>query len=261
MTQPPTGSWTSASSGTRPRSSTTAVKSGRRANRQATFFSFIDTSGDGEKALTLAYGDVRQAFRAFLAGIGPDRPFVLAGHSQGTRHAARLLTEEIEPGGLLPRMVAAYLVGFSIGAGDLGGVPVCERATQTGCAVGWNAMEGEGAGVFGGVDDLLCINPLSWQAGSAYAGHEHNLGAIGFPAWQPAADEDPSLTAPEPGAADAQCLGGQLAVLELRSDAFPSRMGGNSMHPYDYSLFHMNIRENARTRVQAYLTGSGFQGP
>jgi hypothetical protein len=39
-------------------------------------------------------------------------------------------------------------------------------------------------------------------------------------------------------------------------------MGGNSLHPYDYSLFHMNIRENARRRVQAYLTvmASGTAG-
>ncbi len=222
--------------------------------RQATFFSFIDTGGDGERALALAYEDVLEAFQAFLDGIGPGEPFILAGHSQGTRHAARLLREEIAPTMLLPRMVAAYLVGFSIGPGDLGGVPECDRATQTGCAVGWNAMDGEGRGVFGGVDDLLCTNPLSWRADTEYAGHALNLGAIGFPSWQPGADEDPALTAPEPGAADAQCLAGQLAVLDLRSDAFPSRMGGNSMHPYDYSLFHMNIRENAGVRVRAYLT-------
>lgn len=221
--------------------------------RQATFFSFIDTSGDGEKALSLAYGDVVQAFQAFVSGIGPQQPFILAGHSQGTRHATRLLAEEIAPTDLLDRMVAAYLVGFSIARSDLGEVPVCERATQTGCAVGWNAMEGEGAGVFGGVDDLLCVNPLSWREDGAYAGHDLNRGGIGFASWQPAPDEDASLTAPEPGIADAQCLGGQLAVLELRSEAFPSRMGGNSMHPYDYSLFHMNIRENAAARVRAYL--------
>ena len=222
--------------------------------RQATFFSFIDSSGDGEKALSLAYGDVVQAFEVFLLEIGPEQPFILAGHSQGTRHAARLLREEIAPTALLDRMVAAYLVGFSIARSDLAGVPVCERATQTGCAVGWNAMDGEGAGIFGGVADLLCVNPLSWRADGAYAGHELNRGGIGFPSWQPAPDEDPSLTTPEPGVADARCVEGQLAVLELRSEAFPSRMGGNSMHPYDYSLFHMNVRENAAARVQAYLS-------
>ncbi len=48
-------------------------------------------------------------------------------------------------------------------------------------------------------------------------------------------------------------LGGTLAVADLRSDAFPSRMPGGSMHVYDYSLFHMNIRENAATRVEAFL--------
>jgi hypothetical protein len=224
--------------------------------RQATFFSFIDTSGDGEKALSLAYGDVARAFDAFLAGLKPHQPFILAGHSQGTRHAARLLREEIGPTALLERMVAAYLVGFSISRGDIGGVPVCDRAVQTGCAVGWNAMDGEGAGVFGGIDDLLCTNPLSWRTDTEYAGHDLNRGAIGFASWRPAPDEDPALTVPEAGAADAQCVKGQLAVMELRSEAFPSRMGGNSLHPYDYSLFHMNIRENAGLRVRAFLASA-----
>jgi pimeloyl-ACP methyl ester carboxylesterase len=230
--------------------------------RQATFFSFIDTSGDGERALALAYDDVKAAFAVFLAELGPDQPFILAGHSQGTRHATALLRDTITGTELFDRMVAAYLIGFSISHDDLGSVPACENDVQIRCAVGWNAMDGEGAGVFGDTENLLCTNPLTWELGEAYAAHDLNLGAIGFPSWRPEPDEDPTLSRPVPGVADAQCYEGQLAVRALRSDAFPSRMGGNSLHPYDYSLFHMNIRENARRRVQAYLTvmASGTAG-
>ena len=57
----------------------------------------------------------------------------------------------------------------------------------------------------------------------------------------------------EPGAADAECQGGLLLIPELRSEAFPSRMPGNSMHVYDYSLFYLNIRKNATERVAAFL--------
>ena len=60
----------------------------------------------------------------------------------------------------------------------------------------------------------------------------------------------------EPGVADAQCKDGQLFVPELRSESFPQRMQGNSMHVYDYSLFHMNIRTNAAKRVAAFRTAS-----
>jgi len=221
--------------------------------RQATFFSFIDTSGNGERALALAYGDVERAFDAFLAQLAPGQPFILAGHSQGTRHSAQLLRERISGTALLDRLVAAYLVGFSIGYEDLGPVPACEDPAQTGCAIGWNAMDGEGSGAFGDTDNLLCTNPLTWRLGEDYAGHDLNVGAIGFASWQPVPDEDPALTEPVPGAADAQCYEGQLAVQELRSDDFPSRMAGNSLHPYDYSLFHMNIRDNVVLRVNSYL--------
>ena len=59
-------------------------------------------------------------------------------------HAARLLREEIANSDLLSQMVAAYLVGFSVTLDDLADVPPCASATQTHCALGWNAMDGEG---------------------------------------------------------------------------------------------------------------------
>ena len=38
-----------------------------------------------------AYGDVEAAFDTFLRRIGPERGFVLIGHSQGTFHLQRLI--------------------------------------------------------------------------------------------------------------------------------------------------------------------------
>ncbi len=226
--------------------------------RQATFFSFMDTSGNGEQALELAYGDVKAAFMAFLARLEPQQPFIVAGHSQGTRHATQLVREEITGTSLQPRLVAAYLVGFSVSHDHLGTLPACDGAQQFGCAVGWNAMDGEGSGAFGGTERLLCTNPLNWRDNGGYAAHELNTGAIGFLSYGQAEEgEDVTAMDLEVGIADAQCMSdGQLAVQELRSSAFPSRMLGNSMHVYDYSLFHMNIRENVATRIAAYLGAS-----
>ncbi len=225
--------------------------------RQATFFSFMDQSGNGNQALDLAYTDVAAAFEHFVSQLGPEQPFIVAGHSQGSRHAALLVADEISGKPISDRMVAAYLVGFSVTDNQIGSIPVCESAEQTGCALGWNVMDGEGAGAFGGNDGLICTNPLNWQADSSYAAHELNEGAIGFPSYGPAEDgEDVTAMVVEVGAADAQCMeDGQLAVLELRSQSFPSRMFGNSMHVYDYSLFHASIRENAAVRIGAYMTG------
>jgi pimeloyl-ACP methyl ester carboxylesterase len=225
--------------------------------RQATLFSFMDDTDNGEQALDLAYGDVVRAFEEFVVRLDVDQPFILAGHSQGTKHATRLLQEEIASTQLLSRMVAAYLVGFSVSHDQLGDVPACQSASQTGCAIGWNAMDGEGPGAFGDTDNLLCTNPLTWAVDTAHAGHDLNTGAIGYPTYGPAEEgEDITQMLVEVGIADAQCSNGQLAVMDLRSAAFPSRMVANSMHVYDYSLYHMNIRDNVAERIAAYNLSS-----
>ena len=62
------------------------------------------------------------------------------------------------------------------------------------------------------------------------------------------------ISATQANAADAQCgEDGQLVVGDLRTASFPERMLGNSMHVYDYSLFHLSIRKNAIDRVMAFL--------
>ncbi len=225
--------------------------------RQATIFSFLDETGSGEQALDLAYEDVRVAFQQFRQTVGPRRPFILAGHSQGTLHAARLLREEIALSLAKRRLVAAYLVGFSITEGDLGGVGMCLDATDTGCVVGWNSVDGDNDGLYPGETDLICTNPLSWHVGAGRAGHELNLGGIGYPDWFPTEGEDPTSMVVEPGVVDAVCSEGRLVIDEIRSDAFPHRMPGpgESTHAYDYGFFWRNIFENARDRVDAFVGG------
>ena len=67
--------------------------------RQATFGAFLTDRKEGRLALEAAYGDVLAAFDAFIAGIDPNRPIILAGHSQGALHLERILRER--PGQLL----------------------------------------------------------------------------------------------------------------------------------------------------------------
>lgn len=47
-----------------------------------TFMGYLEPTR-GPPAFDLAYSDVARAFEQFLAEIGPGKPFVLAGHSQG----------------------------------------------------------------------------------------------------------------------------------------------------------------------------------
>ena len=145
--------------------------------RQATLFSFQDLKGDGGRALDLAYQDIKSAFEYFLEAFNQDKPFIIAGHSQGSFHVDRLLREEIA-GTLLEKMlVAAYPVGFSIDGSN--GIPVCESAEQTNCQVSWNANTSD-AGIVLGQPGDICVNPISWTTGEQIVQPNENKGSISF---------------------------------------------------------------------------------
>jgi hypothetical protein len=60
--------------------------------------------GDGE----LAYGDVLDAFKHYIANANDGRGFILIGHSQGSAHLTRLIQQEVEQNpAIAERMVAA----------------------------------------------------------------------------------------------------------------------------------------------------------
>lgn len=103
-------------------------------------------AGISENADATAYGDVRAAFRSYLAR-DTRRGFILIGHSQGATLLKRLIAEEIETQpGLQDRMIAAHLLGSTVevpvGA-DVGGsfavTPACRHPDQTGCVVAYSS--------------------------------------------------------------------------------------------------------------------------
>lgn len=235
--------------------------------RQATLYSFMDDSGSGALALKLAYEDVERAFDHFIAHFNAGRPFIIAGHSQGSLHLRTLLERRITGTALRERMVAAYPVGFSIDrkamAVAVPDVPVCESADQIGCVVTWNAA-GPRVESFADPRGNICVNPLTWRADDSPAEHALNLGGVAYPgtfegriANASALPKDFLEAKPvlEKGVADARCIDGMLQISEIRSEHYKSRpMGRDNYHIYDYSLFHMNVRKNAEERVAKYLS-------
>jgi len=210
--------------------------------RQATLHSFLDNTGSGEKALGLAYEDVKSAFLYFLQNYSLGRPFIIASHSQGSRHADRLLREEIIDRGLLSQMIVAYLIGFSIDGAN--GAPVCEKYNQLNCQISWNSGTRDAVLKLAQSEDI-CVNPLSWKTGGDLVSSEQNLGSVTFA----------SEGGIELNVADAQCSEGSLFVSEVESERFSSNMpfGPGNYHMYDYSFYYMNIRENVQDRINEYL--------
>ncbi len=96
-----------------------------------------------ERALSLAYTDIESAFDYYMAHLNNGRPFILAGHSQGANLALWLLERRMSNPAYLKKMVAAYVIGWSVTTDDLAAYPhlrMCDYATQIGCIVSYNSQ-------------------------------------------------------------------------------------------------------------------------
>jgi hypothetical protein len=106
------------------------------------------TGGGSAEALQLAYRDVAEAWREYLAKHNDGRGFVLIGHSQGSRMLRALLRNEVDPDpNVRRRLVSAVLLGGNVTVrkgqttgGDFQNVPLCTRAGQVGCVFAWSTF-------------------------------------------------------------------------------------------------------------------------
>lgn len=233
--------------------------------RQANGTTFYRPTPDGDQALEVAYADVAGAFQEFLRRRGQERPFVLAGHSQGSVLAERLLRQVIADSGLRASLVAVYLPGGRVTAASLaeGAVPACEGPEHFACVVAFNAR---------GPDyrpnrfemarpdprPLLCTNPLTGRSDERDAPAQLNLGAVFLES------EDPS---PRPAFAGARCQGGTLIVEPIgaaprdgMSRILDWVIGPANHHPIEYQLFLMNLRRDVDQRHRAWREARAVQG-
>ena len=236
--------------------------------RQATFGAFFDTEGSGKKAIGLAYTDVLAAFDNFIAMRSHDRPFILAGHSQGSLHLLNLLKDRIAGTALQHRMIAAYIIGWPISIeADLGFFPdigACADAGETGCVISYQTFGQDGdpafpktymatsTGLTGAPRNgtqMLCTNPQNWLIGGEKTRADH-IGAMQLPA-DPAAP----LGAPILELTGSRCgPDGILYVSDPLGDYWQGyKMAGENYHVYDYHMFYMHIRQNAALRAQNWL--------
>lgn len=86
-----------------------------------------------------AYADVEEAWLSYLATENGGRPFVLIGHSQGSRHFRALIRRRIDhDAAVRGRMVSAIIPGANSHDGDFTNVPPCATGTDTGCVVSYS---------------------------------------------------------------------------------------------------------------------------
>ncbi|MDD5557287.1 MAG: DUF3089 domain-containing protein [bacterium] len=237
--------------------------------RQATLYAFLEReTRSGVEALDLAFSDVARAFDLYIAEYNRGRPFILAGHSQGSIHGLRLLQERIVGAPVRERLVAAYLVGMPVPR-EIPGIPPSRAATDTGGVIGWTSFTRDGdprfltrdmtiwfGGAYRKAEGLALVqvNPLSWELNGGEVPASANPGSLPF--YGPDGGPPPLV----PGVTGADASGHVLIVDRPAVPGFPG--AGPEMpilnadfgdyHMYEYVLFYESIRGNVVDRVKAF---------
>ena len=205
----------------------------------------------------IPYTDIKAALDYYFENCNNGRPFIIAGHSQGSAMVRYVLKHYFsEHPDYYKRMVAAYPIGFSITKADLVTYPYlkfAEGADDTGVIISYNS-EGpknveENANNKVVLPGAISINPLSWKRDETYASAEENLGSIVLNA--------------ETGEREIVDLGVDAQVNLARGvivtnttapvTDMPNYFGPASFHENDYSFFYNNLKDNVAVRVAAYM--------
>ena len=202
--------------------------------------------------------DAWAALDCYFENHNGGRPFILAGHSQGSILAKLVLkTYFKDRPELYERMVAAYLLGYSVTRQDLDEHPHLRFASgeaDTGVIVSWNRegpanIEAHAVNMVV-LDGSIAINPLNWRRDDAYAPASKNLGSLVM-------DMDAGVPEFSDIGADAQ-VNVERGVVVTNADAEEVEellilFGPQSFHTGDYAFYYMNIRDNVAKRIAAYL--------
>jgi len=134
------------------------------------------SGGDGE----LAYADVRDAWKDYLARDNKGRGVVLVGHSQGSNVLLRLIKEEIDGKPVQKQLVSALILGMNTPVDPAkdayGSLPLCRQAGQIGCVISYVSFRADvpppaTSKFFGKVAEpgmkAACVNPAALAGGSA----------------------------------------------------------------------------------------------
>ncbi len=222
----------------------------------------------------LPYQDILAAWTHYLAHDNHGRGFVLIGHSQGAHILTRLIAEQIDGKPVQRRLVSAIILGGEIGVPDggiVGGsfrhVPVCGRADESGCVIGYStylAVSPPGDDARFGVDPApgqvdVCVDP------AALLGHEHLSPA--FPAVGRLADIFGTTFIENPGLLRAACTrtrghnylavsAGDGDIVVARLSELAARRPDWGLHALDVNIALGDLVELVGRQSTAWATGS-----
>ncbi|GAB2840770.1 DUF3089 domain-containing protein [Ferruginibacter profundus] len=211
--------------------------------RQAHIKAFFIASKESEKYFDTAYEDIKAAFIYYLENFNGGRPIIIASHSQGTKHAARLLKEFFEDKPLQHKLVCAYIPGLAVPENYFSSIPPCKDSTSTGCFVSWRTFKrGYTEPDFVAKENFkaVVINPLTWTSDTALVPAKKNSGGVLL-----------KFNKIVPHVVNANIYRNVLWTSKpnVAGKLFFTK---KNYHAGDINLFYMNIRQNIKTRIAAF---------
>ena len=212
--------------------------------RQAHIKSFFIPDSVAAPYFEIAYDDIKTAFINYLSNFNNGRPVIIASHSQGTKHAARLLREFFENKPLQKQLVCAYLIGMPVPVTYFTAIPPCADSLSTNCFVSWRTFKsGYGGGEYIQAEKFksVVINPLIWTNDSVFVPASKNKGGILI-----------KFNKVVPAVVNAKI---HQNILWSGKPDVPGKIffTRKNFHIGDINLFYLNIRENITCRINAFF--------
>ena len=228
--------------------------------------------GTGIDYGAIAYADVLDAFRTYLARWNRGRPFVVIGHSQGAGLLRMLVAQEIDPDPVLrDHLVSAILLGTSVEVpigGNVGGsfanVAACRDPGEFGCVISYASFREDSPppsnSLFGRARtpgmEALCTNPANLAGGAGdltprFSRVEPTQFSVANPdlGWAPEAGDHPQIDTPfvaMPGLVTSECRRRDgFSWLALRNNPDPGPrvddIGGDLSPDWGMHLVDVNV--------------------
>ena len=214
--------------------------------RQCSLQAIMDE--DRSRQLTpIAMGDVAKAFDHYLKHINNNRPFILAGFSQGALAVKELLRRMDDD--TYRRMVAAYVIGYHVTDADLaacGRIKPAMGDTDTGVTICYNSVKTPQCAIPSISDgNVVTINPVNWRTDATPA----TLVTEPSPLLPVAQQQRDSLTVTLDTASHLLLVSGYTAT----DYVLPLYGKEGNYHTREIWLYRDCLRQNIAQRVRAML--------
>ncbi|MCX6307104.1 MAG: DUF3089 domain-containing protein [Bacteroidetes bacterium] len=198
--------------------------------------------------------DVTAAFDYYLRHYNNGRPYIIAGHSQGSSVMMFLLSEYMTSHpDVYARMIAAYVIGYPVTADFMAAnkhLKFAEGPDDTGVIISYNTQSPEvvpGTNIVVANNVGLVINPVNWKRDATPAPASENLGS--YMPDSTITHYDKKLNFADARIDPAQGVIICSSVNDSDIYAISNGLDLGIYHIYDINFYYYNLRDNAERRA------------